>query len=524
MEKLEQAYERNRKMLLFAIFAAFIWGMTAHGYAFFDNSVSHDSMQEFHAEIFGNNVRIGAGRILSPVYRMLFRGDITLTWLIGVLSLLYLGITTFFVARIFQVQSKWMVFLIAGILTTNITVSATAATYIHDLDCYMFAVMCAAGAVFLRRRYHWGWLAGAVLVAITLGIYQANLFVAVALAMMACIWDLLDGHRFREVFVHGCKAIGMILIGGVVYYVLLQIVLKVMGTALATEEYNSPDQVLSLPLERLPELIAGAYRHFMASFWRVRSGHPKFLVRLAVALLALLGMTALGISLKEKRMGRWERILCIVLVLLLPLGMNMIYVLASGIVHHLMLFATWLAFVLILLLCDRLAKQKQGRFAMGQRLLCMVLTGVLVYGSAMFANGLYMKKDLEFDAYMSLMTRVLDRIETYDGYEGGETPVVFVGLPEKDSVLYTVTPGFWDYTDVTGADNSDVLVFRVENRYQMYFSYFMGAPIRFAEEWIWYTVNQSDFAEQMPSFPDRDCVTMIDGVMIVKLGPALKYE
>ena len=60
MSCLTAWYEKNKKMLLFALVCTFLWGMLAHGYCFFDNSFSHDSLSEFHGAIFGNGVKMGA--------------------------------------------------------------------------------------------------------------------------------------------------------------------------------------------------------------------------------------------------------------------------------------------------------------------------------------------------------------------------------------------------------------------------------------------------------------------------------
>ena len=158
--ELRQRLERNKTRLLTALAATFIWGLAAHGYAFFDNNISHDSLREFHAEILGNDIKMGTGRVLTHLYRDLLGSDVTLPWFNGVLALLWIGLAVFLAARVFQMESKTAVVLIAGIFATNITVSATAATYIHDLDSYMFAMLCSVGAVWLWNRHSRGWLIG----------------------------------------------------------------------------------------------------------------------------------------------------------------------------------------------------------------------------------------------------------------------------------------------------------------------------------------------------------------------------
>ena len=78
-----------------------------------------------------------------------------------------------------------------------ITVSATAATYIHDLDSYMFAILCTVAAV---------WLLGWALAAVSLGIHQSYGFLSISLAMTVCALDLLNGDEFGGVFQKSLRA------------------------------------------------------------------------------------------------------------------------------------------------------------------------------------------------------------------------------------------------------------------------------------------------------------------------------
>ena len=78
------------KDTVFCSLMVFIWGGIAHGIAFISNSVSHDSLNEFDANHFGNEWKIELGRIFVPIYRALTRDMVTISWLIGFLALFLL--------------------------------------------------------------------------------------------------------------------------------------------------------------------------------------------------------------------------------------------------------------------------------------------------------------------------------------------------------------------------------------------------------------------------------------------------
>lgn len=512
MNLARNVWEKYKKQLFFAMAATFFWGLLAHAYCFFNGNFSHDSLNELHSAIFGNNLRLVSGRYFVPLYRDLLRSDVTLPWLIGVLALFWNGLAVFLTTRIFRMENKKLIFLTGGIFITNITVSATAATYIHDLDCFMFSLLCAVTAVWLWQEWKWGWLPGAVMLTVSLGMYQSFLFAGVVLVMMRCIFWLLEGEKFAPVFCRGLKAIGMILLGGIGYWVGLKISGRISGIALSSGDYNSLDLMQGITFKTILPLIAQAYRDCLSRLWNAYSTYPAILVKAMTAVLALVSLTALVLGLKK--LGWKERLLLVVLVALLPLGANMIYVLTIGASHDLMVFAIWLLWLFALLLSDGMCRNGKHRAFRWQKWLAMLMVAVLLYGNVQFANGMYLKKDLEQDAYLSLMTRVVDRMEQCEGYIPGETPVVFVGVFEY---LNPVMPGFKDYWNVTGMTSPDVITAPEISRFQAYFDYILNVPVLLADDYRWYGTIYSEETASMPTFPAAGSVAMQDGVLVVKL-------
>ena len=517
MNALIQNLRRDRKDLGFCLLAAFLWGFAAHGYSFTDNSFSHDSLNELHGAIFGSTWKVELGRAFVPFYRDLVRGDATVPWLIGILSLAFLGLSVFFLTRIFRIQSKGLTVVTAGILTVNLSVCAIAATYLHDLDCYMLSLLCAVLAVYLWKESRRGFLPGAVLIAGSLGLYQGYISSAIVLIMLVCMLDLLQGQAFRDVLFRGLKAIGMLLLGGVLYYAALQAVLGIFDVTLASGSYNSMGRILELTPKLFLELTVDAYRDWFRRLFHASSAYPAALITGVTALLALISAAAVAAALVCKTL-RWpEKLLLLALTALLPLGMNLLYVLNLGEIHDVMVYAIWLFYLAALLLGRWLAERWASLWQMDRliRWGAAALVTLLLWGNVQFANGMYLKKDLEYDAYLSLMTRVVSRLEDTEGYVPQQTQVFFQGLPEN---LNSVTPGFKEYTLVTGMEGSDLLMAPTRERYQAYFSYVMGVPILLAEEARWTQLQTDPQVAQMPCYPEEGCIAWVEDVLVVKLG------
>ena len=523
---LKEKFEKNKYWLLYSLAVTYLWGLAAHAYCFFDNSVSHNSLKEFHVLNVGNKLKLGFGRFFVPIYRALFRGDATLPWLIGILGLLWLGLTVFLIIRIFRADSKILTFLIAGVLVTNISVSALAATYIHDFDCNLFGILCAVSAVYFWRGYTspGATLLGAALIAASLGIYQSYIFVAVTLAMMICIFSLLDGENFKSVMVHGLQAIAMMVLGGIFYFIALKVVSGITKIPLSSAFYNFGNQSVKFTPRTFLEVSIGAYRDWFSRLWNAYSPYPRNVVKVITLLLFGISTVSLAAGLLHKRVHKWEKVLCLVLIILFPYGTNFINVMAHGECHDLVVYAIWLFYLFALLLTDRLEKlwkvrehaneplAKAGSYA---KVLCLVLVFILLYGNVQFANGMYLKKDNQYDAYLSLMTRVVSRMENEPAYVPGETPVYFAGLPED---LNDEIPGFEEYTPVTGMWSMDVLFTNQRERFQAYFDYVLCTPIKLADDEQWLAMQEKAEVQAMPNYPAQGCIKMVDGILVVKLG------
>lgn len=520
MNTITESLAQHRKQLSLSLAATFLWGLFAHGFAFSNNNVTHDSLREFHSEILGNEIKMGSGRVLTPIYRDLFGTDVTLPWFMGLLALLWIGLAVFLIVRLFRVESPALVCLIAGVCATNLAVSSTIATYIHDLDSYMFSMLCAVLSAHIWRSHSKGWLLGAVFAAISLGIYQSFFFVAVTLVMMVCILDLLQERSFRVVFTGGLKAIGMFLLGGGLYFLMMKVLLAAAGLKLVGGEYNSLDKALSLTPDTLVPQILSAYRDFFTRLIASYSAYPSILVKAGTMLLLAGILIVVTAGLCNRNVHIPEKLLCILLVLLLPLGMNLIHVMTVGNNHDLMTYPIWMTYVLALILADWIWKQetaagKPDWLMAGQRMVCMALVFLLVYGNVRFANGMYIKKELEHEAYTSLMTRVVARMESMEDYMPGETEVVFADMPEN---LNDVMPGFKDYWNVTGMTEPDMIYVGARDRFQAYFDYMMGLPILLAEDALWNGAPELEAVQEMPVYPAQGSMQMIEGVLYVKLG------
>ena len=345
-----------KRCLILCLCFTLFWGLLAHGYAMANALLNHDALAEFNGSICGNSNKVEVGRFLVPLYQKLLHLDLALPWLVGVLTLLWLGIAVFLTVEIFEVRSQITVFLIAGIYTVNLAVIATWGSYLHDLDADMFGILGAVGAVYCWRRLHplWGTLLGALLTVVPLATYQCNFSVVIELVLIASILDLVEGVSFAQVLKNGLRALGMAILGGLMYYALIPVVMAVTGLSLRTGDYNTIDHVTNLSLSGYLHNLKPAYRSWFRYLHFDLNPYP---CKLFNGLLALVSFAAGGLWVLDRKVPILSKVLCAVLVCLLPLGAMLSHVALSGMFHDLMTYAIWLVYLLPLLLGDWLSRR-----------------------------------------------------------------------------------------------------------------------------------------------------------------------
>ncbi|MCD7956448.1 MAG: glucosyltransferase domain-containing protein [Lachnospiraceae bacterium] len=511
-------WKENKKTFLFCMAFTYAWGLAAYAYMYFNNSISHDSLVEFNAAAHGTDLKIQSGRVFVPVYRIISRGVLTLPWVIGLLSLLFIGIALFFIVKLFALKSVWMVALTAGIMTTNITVTATTATYIHDLDSNMLSLLLAVCAVWLWKRFDKGYFYGIIPVCLSLGLYQSFISVTITLILITLIMDLLDCEKFQSILKKGTKSIGMLIGGGVLYFISIHIGCLITGYSLSTGKVNSLDTSLSTPFRELLHYAVEGYVAALQTFVSETSlFSDDFTFMLHILLLAIT-LAAVIYGLSQRKIHIPEKLLTVLLILLLPMGMNVCYILTDGYAHLLMYYSVWLIYLFILLVVRWLNFEPAKSRTVVKKGAALVLTAmvcVVLLGNVRTSNAAYLKKDIEYDANLSFFTRVVSKMEEVDGYVTGETEVVFVGKP--DSLLESMS-GFGHIYRLTGSASTFIAPRASRDYFKAYFDYVLLNPAVMADTDTWNEMRENEEILAMPDFPDEGSIAMVDGVLVVKLG------
>lgn len=517
MEKLDvQIQPKLKKIALYTL----IFMALLHGYRYVSLGFSHDSLAfAWQPDL---EWQISLGRYMQPLYWWIIRGRIAAPFIVGVLSYGYMVGSVYGVASLLDLKAKTSLFLLAGLMCGSLAFIALDATYSHTADVYMLALMLNIAAAWLclrgRRRVP-SVLAAAVLMVISTGLYQAYLQVFTALTMVWALLRLLktDDRAIPEAVARCAQSFLALMLAMALFFVGYYVVMAVTGVEAVSRE-NSIGGMKVLSGAALVDMVKTTWKMPLRQLGRLQ-GRIAPLARMLTAVVLMTGAAATIFTARRSRVSAWQALGMAVLALLLPFGMNWICLFCSGAVHDLMMYAYIVPLLAALAANERawnLALADEGK-QIGKKTraaACVLPLAVLtlLFDRGIYANQMYLKKDLEYDATLSVMTRVVDRIEQVEGYIPGETPVEFLGDIQRSQLAMT-RPAFAHLGSLTGTEENYAITHA--DTFWMYLEDVMGYPIKRFRE----TKNeeQERVTGDMPCFPDKDSVQMVDGVVFVKL-------
>lgn len=459
----------------------------AHAFCFFNLTYSGDAVMLTVSR--GSASQFSGGQYLQPFYWML-RGGISAPLWVGLLSAVYLTLAAAAVARLLDIRSLLGLFSLCGVLIANPAVTSICAASLHTADAAFLALFLSCVCALLSLRTAWGFLPGACLLAAALAMDPFALSCAAALMLTAFIRDLLCEENGRSLLCRAGKAL-CALAGGLLIYLAGYMVLARLKGFDASAAWHA-GSLLAAPGMLFAPLTA----------------YPHLNAVLRIALIALAFAFLLP---RVRQLPLLRTVLLAASVCALPFASNLPVFSAQAPGQ------TSLAYPLLDLLPVALIFAGNAMFSCARRLrqAAACAFGVLFLGVIVFSNQVYLKKNLEFESTVSVMTRVIDRAEQTEGYQPGATPVAIVGTLE-DSVLSVPRIGF-EHLEALDAASGHYAPQSSEDNLWYVWSV-LGYPFNFIDQYQQEQLSARAEVISMPAFPAEGCCAMIDGILVIKLS------
>lgn len=490
-----------------AFMAAVVIGLMVHLPMMLSDIPNHDGLDSMY---FDQNM-ITSGRWFLMV-ACGFSSYYTLPWLIGVIALLWLGVTAALLVEFLEVKDRVTIVLISGLLVTFPALASTFA-YVFTMDGYMLALMLAVAAVVCVKKLKYGFLPGAVCLAFSLGTYQSYLAFTVILCIYGILMLALENGTVKDKFKKALQYLYMGILGVVLYYGILQVLLKLQGKVLDTYQgINSMESgILSGGVSSLLSTILNMYRDFFAFTINGNVLVNNTWSMAAFTLLALLTMFVLLWMTLQK--GWWKKLWFWCLLLLaavgLPVATNIILIITPNVTYHLLMRYQWVLYLILpISFISRYGRKEDVTASWG-----VLLAGVVLAGNfAVTDNIAYSNLQKRYEKTYAYCVRLLDRIEQTPGYYQG-IPIAMIGVVGDEA---------YPLTDITGkvtsnmiGMNGDVLLYTGDN-YKRFIKHYLGADLNILPAEVMEEIYYSEEYRAMDSFPGENSTQVVDGILYVK--------
>ncbi len=485
-----------------AFFAALVIGFLVHMPILIRDIPNHDGLDSMY---FDQNM-ITSGRWFLTVACGL-SSYFSLPWVIGVLGILYLSVTAVLLAEFLEVEKKSSAVLIAGLLCAFPALSATFA-YVFTLDGYMLGLLLSVAAPLLVKKFKYGFIAGGVALAFSMGTYQSYLPFAMLLSVYGIAVLFLEAKTVKEKLKEALHYLYMGAIGVSLYYVILRLLLLIQGKELAS--YQGISGMGTVEKAGLLATVKNLYRDFFTFSLQSDILFNNIWSVIAIALFGLLFLGVLLSIIIKRRLYRspWLYAVIILLFIGLPVATNVILIVSPEVTYHLLMRYQWVLYLICLVgFMDKYCKWNLGNW------LLLVSTGVLIFNYAVTDNIAYANLEKKYEKTYAMCLRLADRMEQTEGYDK-DMPVAMIGVVGDEN--YPVTDITGEVTGSMIGMNGDYLLYTRTN-YQAFLKHYLGITINLVSDEEMLAIYNSEAYREMGSFPAADSVKVVDGVLYVKL-------
>lgn len=487
-----------------AFWVALVSGMLTHLYMFTNNFLTWDGVINSYTE---QELASSARPFL--VYLTGYSSNFNLPMVIGTLSVLFLSFTAVALVETFELKNTLSIVFTSLLVVTFPTVVGTFC-YLYTADGYMLAYLFSVLCFLWAERRKWGWIPGGILLALSIGTYQAYLSVTVTLCILQLLLCLLEEEKWQRIW----QKIGRYALLGVSGYAEYLLSVKIMLALKQIElsGYSGTDRVTGVVLSDIPKGIVAAYRNFFGFGLSGNVLSTNLLMKAAFYILIVLCIVIYIVTLfRKKRIQSFYRVgMIVLLVALIPLGGTIYCVVYPDIFVYILLRMCWvLYFVFALVLLERYAKQAYVQWV------GLIATFLMVFNFYLMSNIVYFNMNEKYEKSYALAIRIADRIEQMEEYHPW-MKATFVGA-QPDYNKYPTTESTLEQLQGYYPAKGDFFLNSADKYYE-FLSNYLCISLAETEKEEEKAVLENPIVEQMGTFPAADSIQVIDDILVIKMS------
>lgn len=490
------------------LIVSFIAGLITHFYFYTNECLSPDAVWAGSIHISGLwEVSLGRwGLVLVD----LLKNGLVNHFLITIVSILALSVSTMLIVKIFKIKNYIIITLMAILMVVTPQVTETL-MFAYCADSYCLAMLFAVLSTYFIYKGEdvKNYILAIFFIILELSLYQAYIGVTVTLCMIIPLSRLIEGQSIKEIFSKIFKSIIVVGIGTILYYTITQIILYMLNITLSS--YGGANNIGQSTIKYLFPEIMNTYKTFYGYFFKDTMIYNTFwhrnIINIFIFMLTLINM--MFAILKNKIYKEKLKLLVIsIILIILPIGVNIINIIAPERNNNLVMGMSYV--VIYIFILKNIDILKESKLEIKLRYSSLIFVGILLCTFILSNNASYMARKEVYNNYYSTSMRILNRIENYKGYNK-DTKVLIGGLIKHRPQIAKMGNGFISNDYETWNNYGGTRM--INNFYKDY----MGMTIKLCNEEEYLKIIKTEEYKKMDVFPYDNSVKMIDGILVVKI-------
>lgn len=516
---LGQAYRKIPAQIKICFISGIITGWLTHFYMLSHKLLNWDDVNNISAYGSGDYLGRWFLKYIHPL------GSIySIPAVHGFLFIVCLSLSACIIADIMQIKSKTAAILIPAVLLTFPSAVSTM-TFMFMAHTSGIAILMTCAAVWLLRRFKYGFLPCCALLVCVLGTYQSYISFAITLMLMGMICDIFHGKKFKEELKTGilCAAV---LIACVLIYMWLS---HIIYPNIDNETYGGVGNMGHIAVSEMPRLIGRCYKRFLEYFlWKPFAFVTKTAQRanILTCALALILFAVLSVQ-KKVYKDVYTFAVLVIACAFMPLAAAFVYFMAPEADYSmLMLYAYALIYVLVMsmldyCICDWENNNQNLQWKNVARhgivFITVAVIFVVCYADYLLANRAYLRTHIATERVQAYFNRIISMAESTDGFMPGDKLTILGEFYYRDNPSSVEID--WldseDLRELSGvALENGLITSGVRDNFIKIFNGYETADLGWDEKLD--IMNTAQY-KAMPVYPQEGCTQKINGIWVVKL-------
>lgn len=521
MKKIDKVFESNVKFSkngLLSLASAAVSGIIIHLFCLLNFLNNYDNIA---VQPTGYGTGIKSGRWFLTILGDLsvtYMGSYNLSWLNGVISILFLSVSVYFLVDIFKIKSRiHAVLLSVGFVAFPSVASCMLFTYTAPY--YSFAILMSVVASYIlvegQRKFFiiYGVLS-AILIACSLGIYQAYFPLTTAILVLYLIQQtLLSKDTWKVIICKGFYYLSSLAVGLVLYFVILKLCLKFYG-----EELLNYQGISTMGQMSFVDLIKQIWYSF-AGFFTMSVENSYMLAPLPLlSVIYQLWNVVTAIMIITNLIHRKSKpiywAVTFVLCVCFPIAVNLIVIMCPNAWIYTLMVHAFVLLLFVPVVVFEALYEPQDKYIIvrhGLKHLISLSLALVVFMYSYLANVSYTAEYYANRQVENLANSVVTQVRMTEGFH---TDQKWAFLGKYQDPLMSFKWGSVPLYEGTATPSHLVQSYSWSD----WIRHYIGYAIPLVDEQEKQQLMEEDIVKKMPSWPSYGSVRIVDDTVIVKFS------